>query len=207
MVLAGYRLGEDGKYPAMLEDTAGAIGWTHREIAAYGGDPERIIVAGHSAGAYNVVMASLEEQWLAREGLSTRDISGVIGLSGPYDFVPFDSESTIASFGHVDDPASTQPVEHVKDDAPQMLLVHGEEDTLVYPRNTRALAEGLRQAGGHALTVFPSEMEHNDPLLALAAPWRGRSAVFEHVVGFALAVTGPEANHAKTSVPVQGETR
>merc|ERR1739841_215183 len=48
----------------------------------YGGDPARIVIAGHSAGAYNVVQVALEERWLAASGV--RPV-GVIGLSGPYD--------------------------------------------------------------------------------------------------------------------------
>lgn len=210
VVLSGYRLGEDGIYPAMLEDTARAIHWTHEEIAAYGGDPDRIVIAGHSAGAYNVVTTALEEQWLGRKGLSSQDIAGVIGLSGPYDFVPFDSESTIASFGHVDNPMTTQPIAHVRADAPQMLLIHGEKDTLVYPRNTRVLAEALNGAGSRALTKFYPEMEHNDPLISLAAPWRSRRDLVESMAGFAHAVTAPNSESGaapeETSVPVQGET-
>ncbi len=214
VVLSGYRLGEDGIYPAMLEDTARAIHWTHEEIVAYGGDPDRIVVAGHSAGAYNVVMAALEEQWLGRKGLSTQDIAGVVGLSGPYDFVPLDSDSTIASFGHVNDPMTTQPLSHVRADAPQMLLIHGEKDTLVYPRNTRALAEALNNSGSHALTIFYPEIEHNDPLISLAAPWRSRRDLVAVIAGFAHSVTasasgaesGANTASEETSVPVQGET-
>lgn len=207
VVLAGYRLGEDGRYPAMLEDTASAIAWTHEEIASYGGDPQRIVIAGHSAGAYNVAMVALEGQWLGRRGMATSDIAGVIGLSGPYDFVPFDSESTIAAFGHADDPDATQPINHLRADAPQMLLIHGEEDTLVKPRNTRVLAEQLEATDGHALSVIIPGMEHNDPLIALAAPWRSRRDVAELMAGFAIAVSDPATRDAQTSVPVQAGTR
>lgn len=207
VVLGGYRLEKAGKYPAMLSDTASAIGWTHRTIAKYGGDPQRIVIAGHSAGAYNVVTAALEDQWLAKEGLSSSDIAGVIGLSGPYDFYPFDSDSTIAAFGDAPDGEATQPITHVASGvasgAPQMLLIHGEKDTLVYPRNTRILAEKLNEAGAKALTRFYPAKEHNDPLISLAAPWRSSRDVAEVMAGFALSVTTSEA----VSVPVQAQTR
>lgn len=215
VVLAGYRLGEAGKYPAMLEDTARAIEWTHSEIAAYGGDPEKIVIAGHSAGAYNVVMAALEEQWLGRRGLSAANISGVVALSGPYDFVPLDSDSTIASFGHVEPIEKTQPVEHIggpdEDSAPPMLLIHGEQDTLVRPRNTRLLADKLAEAGNRVDTVFKPEMDHNQPLISLAAPWRSRGDLVEVISRFALATTTgatqSQTANAETSVPVQEQTR
>ncbi|MBV7258651.1 alpha/beta hydrolase [Erythrobacter crassostreae] len=203
VVLGGYRLKEAGKYPAMLTDTASVIGWTHREIAKHGGDPESIVIAGHSAGAYNVVMAALEEKWLAAEGLSPSDIAGVVGLSGPYDFFPFDSDSTIAAFGEAAEPESTQPIAHINGDAPQMLFLHGEMDTTVKPRNSRILAEKLKEEGGHALTVFFPDKDHIDPLTSLAAPWRSRREVADLIAGFATGVTSSDT----VSVPVQEETR
>lgn len=211
VVLAGYRLGENGKYPAMLEDTAAAIGWTHRNIAQYGGDPDRIVIAGHSAGAYNVVMTALEDRWLAREGLDPRDIAGVVGLAGPYDFYPFDSDSTKAAFGEADEPEATQPIAHIRKDAPPILLIHGEKDTLVKPRNTRVLAQKLEAAGASVTVRLYPEMEHNDPLIALAAPWRGNRDVVDLIAGFALEASakgGPESRaRGRVSVPVQAQTR
>ncbi|GMN02568.1 alpha/beta hydrolase [Erythrobacter sp. MTPC3] len=203
VVLGGYRLGEAGAYPAMLEDTARAIGWTHREIAQYGGDPDRIVIAGHSAGAYNVVMASLEDRWLSSQGLSKDDIAGVAGLSGPYDFYPFDSESTIDAFGEAANPEATQPLAHIRSDAPPTLLLHGEKDTLVYPRNSRLLKTELSQAGTPADAHFYPNMEHNDPLISLAAPWRSRRDVADRIAQFAKSA----ASRAAVSVPVQDETR
>lgn len=207
VVLAGYRLGEAGEYPAMLEDTARAIGWTSREVAKYGGNPDKIVIAGHSAGAYNVVMAALEERWLAREGLTPGDISGVIGLAGPYDFFPFDSDSTKAAFGDASNPEETQPIAHVRPDAPPKLLIHGEKDTLVKPRNTRVLAQMIEEAGGKVSVRTYAEMEHNDPLISLAAPWRGNRDVADLIAQFALEVTSRDTAASTVSVPVQAQTR
>lgn len=207
VVLVGYRLGEDGKYPAMLEDTARAVAWTHEEIEQYGGDPNRIVLAGHSAGAYNVVTAALEERWLAEKGVPASAIKGVIGLSGPYDFLPFDSESTIASFGHFDPPEATQPVEHVRADAPQMLLIHGEDDELVGKHNSANLAERIMAAGGSALYTPMPGLDHNAPLIHHAAPWRRNSEMIGLTANFARAATEPSSAEPQTSVPVQTEAR
>ena len=211
VVLAGYRLGEDGIYPGMLEDTASAIAWTHANIADHGGDPNRIVLAGHSAGAYNVVQIALEDRWLGAHGLSPADISGVIGMAGPYDFAPFDSDSTIAAFGHVEDGASTQPVNFVRADAPPMLLINGEKDTLVGARNARLLAELLNKAGANAIPMVIPDMTHNDPILYLAAPWRDRADYSKFVFDFAKAVTSGvydrKASNEEASVQVQDETR
>jgi len=177
VALAGYRLHPKVEFPAMLEDTASAIAWVKANIATHGGDPERIILAGHSAGAYNVVMSALDTRWLEREGLSGDDIKAFIGLAGPYDFYPFDSDSTIASFGNAKDPEGTQPINAVRGDAPPMLLIHGEKDTTVLPLHTHRLSKALNAAGAHALPIL--------------------------IPGFADVSSRKE----QTSVPVQDETR
>ena len=199
VVNAGYRLGKDGRWPAMLEDSAAAVAWVHENIADYGGDPDRIYLMGHSAGAYNVVMLALDRQWLEREGLGDSAVQGVIGLSGPYDFYPFARDSTRDAFGGAPDPKATQPINHARDDAPPLLLVHGEQDTLVKPRNTRALTKALEQAGNTVSARYYPEMDHNAPLLALASPWLSRRDVADTVAEFVL--------EAKASVPVQPQTR
>ncbi|MEZ5680954.1 MAG: alpha/beta hydrolase [Erythrobacter sp.] len=196
VVLAGYRLEQAGRYPAMLEDTASAIAWTRANAARLGGDPDRIILAGHSAGAYNVVQVALEHRWLGEAGVPPDVIKGVVGLAGPYDFFPFDSDSTRASFGSVGAGAESQPVNHARADAPPMLLVHGELDTLVKPRNTRALAAVLGEKGASAETIFYPGMDHNQPLISLAAPWRNRRDVAQRITDFAHRITD-------ISVPVQ----
>lgn len=210
VVLAGYRLVPGGEYPAMLEDTASAIAWASRNIARYGGDPDKIFIAGHSAGAYNVVQVALERRWLSREGLDPAIIKGVIGLSGPYDFLPLDSDSTKAAFGGAENLPATQPINHVRSDAAPMLLVHGEKDTLVKPRNTRALSAAITAAGGNSTPVFFSGMDHNATLLALASPWRHDRAVLDAIVNFAEPAGEPSLagpTEVNPSLPVQARNR
>lgn len=197
VVLAGYRLHPRVHFPAMLEDTAAAVAWTRANVARHGGDPNRIVLMGHSAGAYNVVMTALDRQWLGREGLPDTAVAGVIGLAGPYDFYPFDSDSTRASFGEATDPERTQPVNFVRADAPPLLLLTGEADTTVKPRNTRALARAMAEAGGGAWAGFYPGKDHADILLTLASPWRRDRTVLDRVVTFA----------REPSVPVQEEMR
>ena len=198
-VLGGYRLGEGGRYPGMLEDTAADIGWVYRNIARYGGDPERLMISGHSAGGYNAVQAVLDPQWLAVAGVPRDAIRGVIGLSGPYDFYPFDTESTRAAFGSAGAGPDSQPVNTVTPGAPPMLLIHGTDDTTVKLRNSKALAKALREAGNSVETLYLPGQNHADPLLRLARPWRRDARVFDAIMQFMdRAVT--------TSVPVQPKT-
>ena len=194
VVLGGYRMNEPGRYPAMLEDTAAVVGWTHRNIANYGGDPERLFLSGHSAGAYNVAQVALEPRWLAQEQVPSSAIRGVVGLAGPYDFYPFDTDRSRAAFESVGAGAESQPVNHARADAPPMLLVHGEDDTVVRIRNSRALEKALGEAGARVETLYLPGKTHNDPLLALTNPWRRDPLVFDRVSAFMA---------AQVSVPVQ----
>ena len=200
VVLGGYRMNEPGRYPAMLEDTAAAVGWVHRNIAEYGGDPDRIVLSGHSAGAYNVAQVALEPRWLEDAGVPQDAIRGVVGLAGPYDFYPFDTDRSRDAFESVGAGPESQPVNHARADAPPMLLVHGEDDTVVRIRNSQALEAALTQAGARVETLYLPGKTHNDPLLALTNPWRRNPRVFDTVAQFLSQVTA-------LSVPVQGQTR
>lgn len=184
VVGAGYRLGPAGRYPAMLEDGAAALAWVQANVARFGGDATGVCLIGHSAGAYNAAMLGLERQWLGRLALPEGFVRGVIGLSGPYDFFPFPSTSARNAFGHVAPPALTQPITYVRGDAPPMLLITGDADETVKPRNTAALAKALTALGHQPTVVLLAGMGHNDPVKLLAAPFNRDTRVIEPVLGF-----------------------
>ena len=77
----GYRLSPNAAHPAYLEDAAAATAWTLRHIAEHGGDPKRVFIAGHSAGGYLAAMIGMDPRWLAAQGLSNRDLAGIIPVS------------------------------------------------------------------------------------------------------------------------------
>lgn len=193
VVLAGYRLGPDGVYPHMLQDGAAAVAWTAKTIGRFGGNPDRVMLMGHSAGAHAAVMLGLERQWLAREGLPDGFIKGVVGLSGPYDFHPFTSDSARNAFGHVSDPAQTQPITFARGDAPPMLLLTGDADTTVKPRNSQVLARAITAKGGRSELVILPGMDHAGPVLKLAQPFARDPAVSAPVLDFLRRVDQPSA--------------
>lgn len=199
VVLPGYRLTPEGIYPRMLEDSAAALRWVHDHAARLGGDPGQVYVMGHSAGAYNAAMLALERQWLGRQGLPEGFIKGVVGLSGPYDFAPFTSASARQAFGHVADPAQTQPIHFVRGDAPPMLLLTGDADTTVKPRNSRALASALTGAGASAQLLVVPGVDHAGTVMKLASPFSRDRRVLDPVLAF-LAATRAAAT---ASAPVQ----
>lgn len=189
-VSAGYRLVPGGAYPAMLEDGAAAVRWVRDNISRFGGDPQRIVLMGHSAGAYNAVMLALDPQWLQRAGVPAANIRGAIGLAGPYDFLPLDSEGTIHAFGEAPDLTETQPITFARRDAPPLLLVTGDTDNTVRPRNSRALARAMTDAGQPTEPVLIPDMGHVGILLALSRPFEGGGAVKRAVFEFLARRTG-----------------
>lgn len=184
VVNAGYRLGEEGKFPAMLEDGAAALRWVHDNIAGHGGNPQRIYVMGHSAGAYNAIMLTLDRQWLGREGLPADTIDGAIGLAGPYDFYPFDTDSSRFTFGEAPRPELTQPISFARGDAPPLLLATGDADMTVKPRNSKALARAMTEAGLPTRAVLFAAMNHEGSIITTARPFDRDRRVKNAVLSF-----------------------
>lgn len=169
VVVPDYRLLPEVAYPAFLEDSADAVRWTRSHIQDFGGDPKRLVLMGHSAGAYNAAMVALDPRY----GLAGVP-RALVGLSGPYDFYPFDVDITIRTFGTVADPVETQPITHVGPHAPPMFLATGDADRLVYPRNTVALAAALRAQGVAVEERHYAGLGHPSLLLMLGSLLGGR---------------------------------
>jgi acetyl esterase/lipase len=182
-VIADYRVLPDVEYPGFLEDGVRAVEWTVDNISAFGGDPLRLALIGHSAGAYNATMLALDSRYLGAQGHLPR-IKAVAGISGPYDFYPFDVDISMRTFGAVRDGRSTQPIQHVSPAAPPMFLGTGSADALVGPRNTIALAEKLRAAGVPVMEKHYTGLGHSAPLLALNLIWRSKAPVLSDLAEF-----------------------
>ncbi|HEY0681505.1 MAG TPA: alpha/beta hydrolase [Steroidobacter sp.] len=82
LVAVSYRLAPKAQAPAIIEDSAAAVAWVIRNIARYGGDPQKVFVGGHSAGAYLSSMIAMDPKWLGAHKLSNRSLAGVISVSG-----------------------------------------------------------------------------------------------------------------------------
>jgi acetyl esterase/lipase len=111
-------------------------------------------------------------------------VKALVGLSGPYDFYPFDVPVSLRTFGAVSDPGSTQPVNLARSGLPPTLLLHGSADTLVQPRNTAALAARLRAAGTSVVENYYPRLGHAGTLLALGFYGRHKAPVLADVVVF-----------------------
>jgi acetyl esterase/lipase len=98
---------------------------------------------GHSAGGHIAALLATDGRYLHAVGMAPRELDGVIGLAGPYDFLPFTDPKVQKVFGPEKEWPLSQPVNFVDGDEPPFLLLHGGADDLVWPRNSEHLAARL----------------------------------------------------------------
>jgi acetyl esterase/lipase len=193
VAIPDYRLVPQVRFPGFVEDGAAAVKWVRANAARFGGDPDRLVLAGHSAGAYNAAMLALDPQWL---GADRAAVKGFAGLAGPYDFLPLDDPSTIAAFGQAPDPRATQPISFAGAGDPPALLLVAADDRLVFPRNSIGLAARLRASGVPAEVKTYPGLGHIGILTAIARPLRGKAPVLRDLGAFARSVTAQGAERA-----------
>lgn len=184
VVVPDYRKVPQVRFPAFVQDGAAAVHWVRDHVAAYGGDPARLALAGHSAGAYNAVMLALDQRWLRAEGVDPHIVRAAVGLSGPYDFYPFDKPRSREAMLGVADPLATQPVTFARADAPPLLLVTSSRDMQVRPYNACHLFERIKAAGGRAKLVEHDGLTHENVVMALSVPFRSLAPVLSESIEF-----------------------
>lgn len=184
-VIADYRLVPEARFPVFIEDGAKALRYVRDNIARFGGSAQKLHLVGHSAGAYNAMMLTLDKRYLAAVGMRTSEIRSTVGLAGPYDFLPLDIEATQAAFGQVKDLARTQPINFVRGDAPPIFLGTGSDDTTVLPRNSERLAAALKTSGARSvsLKLYPG-LGHVGIVTALSRVLSWQSPVLDDVTAF-----------------------
>lgn len=185
VVIPDYRLYPEVRWPDFLTDSAQAVRWARDHAAAYGGDPRKLVLMGHSAGAYNAAMLTYDPRWLAAVGMDpARDIRAFVGLAGPYDFLPLHSEELKTIFGPEEGRPATQPVAYVTASAPPALLLTDIGDKVVDPGNADRLAARIHQVGGRVETKAYGRLDHALMVGVFAAPLRGLAPVFTDTCGF-----------------------
>jgi acetyl esterase/lipase len=203
-VVPDYRLFPQVRFPVFLQDNAAAVAWTKANIARFGGDPHRIFLMGHSAGAYNVAMLTLDRQWLGADGLDPdRDIAGTVGLAGPYDFLPLHDPELEDIFAPAGDLRLSQPISFARGDAPPLLLAAGTADTTVLPQNTDHLAAAIRRDGGVVEARLYPGVNHTKIIGAMAGVLRWLAPSMADVTGFLDRYAGRTSNPVADRGPVE----
>jgi acetyl esterase/lipase len=185
VVVPDYRLYPEVPFPVFLEDAAVATAAVQARAAEWGGDAGHVFVSGHSAGAWLATMLALDPRWLAAAGGGRDRLAGVVGIAGPYDFLPITGADIKAVFSAAAEPRDSQPIAFVDGRNPPMLLLHGADDDTCYPRNSLALAARVTAAGGPARVKIYPDVGHIGIVLGFAAMFRTWSPVLDDVAGFA----------------------
>lgn len=168
-VVPDYRLYPEVIFPAWVEDAARAVAWVRENATRFGGDPERIFVVGHSAGAHTAVLLALDERYLAAVGVRSHDLAGYVSIAGPVD-TAWTAPDVQALMGPPGNWPATYPATHVHGGAPPLLLLHGTGDRTVAAANSAGLAALIREQGGCARVVLYPGIGHVEIIVALSLP-------------------------------------
>lgn len=201
-IIPDYRLYPEVRYPDFLHDNARAVAWVQANVGKYGGDPGKMIVMGHSAGAYNAAMMALDDRWLAPYQLKPSMFKAWVGVSGAYNFLPIGTPDVQPVFFHPNYPKDSQPIDFASANAPASFLATSPEDDLINPRrNTFALADRLRQAGVPTRLKTYATVDHISIIASMAWPLRFKSPLLDDIDAFLqeqlrqpIKKAGPELN-------------
>ena len=127
VVAVNYRLHPKVKAPVYIEDAAAAVAWTFKNIDRYGGDPDKIIISGSSAGGYLTMMVGLDKSYLAKHQINADNVLALLPLTG-HTITHFTvrAENNISKKQPIIDEYA--PLYHVRADAPPIVLYTGDSE-------------------------------------------------------------------------------
>jgi len=185
-VIPDFRLYPQVQFPVFLQDAALVLRWVMDHLQELDANPGQVYLAGHSSGAHMAMMLAFDQQWLAQQGLDHRKLAGVIGLAGPYDFLPLTEPLVQKVFASANPLELSQPVHFVEPGLPRVLLAVGLKDNRVKPRNSASLAEKLRRAGDPVQLLTYPDTGHAGILLSLSRPLQNLTDVADRMAVFIL---------------------
>jgi acetyl esterase/lipase len=164
-VSINYRLAPKVQHPVLIEDVAAAVAWVHEHINEYGGDPEKIVVMGHSAGAHLAALVSTDKRKLEAHKKPLSVIKAVVLLDGAgYDIpalltdplLPKTSIETYTKWAsnNPDVWKDASPITHIEKDigTPEFLILHTSRKRAT--EQSKQLAKVL-QSNGVQVKVVP----------------------------------------------------
>lgn len=184
VVVPDYRKVPGVRFPAFVQDAAMAVHWVRDHVADYGGDPGRVALSGHSAGAYLAAMLALDPRWLRAEGVDPRIVRAAVPMCAPLDFYPFTKVRSRDAMQGATDPAMTQPIHFARADAPPLLLLSAGNDVQVGAHNANNLTARLRALGAPVTHIDYPGLSHENVVMALSKPFRGKAPVLADTLAF-----------------------
>lgn len=173
-VSINYRLLPTVTIKQMAGDVAKAIRWTHAHAKEYGGDPDRIFVMGHSAGAQLAALVCTDDRYLKAEKLSLSLIKGCVPVDGDTYDVPMQIRTVEQrradiykkKFGDADSQKDLSPVTHVAKGKriPPFLILHVADHPETKGQSQR-LVKALQEAGVPA-RAYPAEGKNHTTINA-----------------------------------------
>ena len=189
IVVPNYRLYPEAKFPNFLEDNAKAVAYTAKAFPG-----QEIVLMGHSAGAYNVLMLGLRDEYLSGAGVDRCDVvSGIVSLAAPVGVVPLTGERLIEIFPERFT-AKDAALNNVSGPTPPIFLGHGDEDATVSPINASKLAEKIQSRGGSAQVEIYSGQTHSDVVKVLSRHFDDDTTLKADIVKFIDALPSAENN-------------
>lgn len=183
-IIPDYRIFPEVTYPGFVEDAALALRWANDNAARFGGNKDRIVLMGHSAGAHIAALAMLDPQFLKAVDLPSTTVKGLVGLAGPYSFNPLGSAVGRAVFSHLANPDVARPVIFAKNATAPMFLLHGADDSTVKPADTVDMAMALKTQGQIGAYKLYPKVGHIGVVLALAKPFRSTAPTLQDSAAF-----------------------
>jgi len=197
VVIPDYTLYPNAGYEQMVREVTAALDWTLDNIADYGGDPNFVIVAGHSAGGHLTALALLDPRYLADYGRSAADVRGFLGLSGVYDVqAEYDYWQAKGAhpriiegvMGGLQNLGRASPIHLAQPGLPPILLIHGDEDKTVPAKISVDFHAALQMAGAPVELVLYEGAGHSDYLFA--ALGEERAPVIDEMLNFVAQLKG-----------------
>jgi dipeptidyl aminopeptidase/acylaminoacyl peptidase len=139
---------------------------------------------GHSAGAHIIMMLAFDPQYLEHVEVPISSIRSVIGLAGPYDFLPLREPHIQKIFSTAKPLESSQPINFASATAPPVLLAMGLKDKRVDPQNSLRMAAAIEAKGGRVQLISYPDIGHSKILLSLSRPLRASSSVYHDTLAF-----------------------
>lgn len=166
--VASYRLtGEGFHYPDQPEDARRAVEWLYRHVAEYGGDPTALYVGGHSAGAILAAEVGVNRAWLAKSGIPTDALRGIVPVSGPYDLRRAGRSGEANAYAPTPEKEiQASPLLNVQNPAPKALVALGSTEERLLA-SSEQLIKALRKDGVNANLLVLDGEDHKDTVLSL----------------------------------------